>query len=146
MVEVNNLTGIGIEAGSIKRIAEKVLKGERGNKAEISIAFVNPAKIRQLNKKYRKKDGPTDVLSYTYSKGSGEIIICPQVVRGNAKKFGATFKKELTRVLIHGILHFLGYDHEKGWAKAKKMEKKEEHYISSVARNIPRGISHSLKY
>ena len=130
MIEANNLTGFKIDINFVKKIAGKVLKGERKNKAEISIAFVNPAKIRQLNKKYLKKNRPTDVLSYTYNKSLGEVVICPQQVKQNAKKFGETFKKELRRVLIHGILHFLGQDHEKRAAAAKKMEKKQNYYFN----------------
>jgi len=130
MIEANNLTGFKIDINFVKKIAGKVLKGERKNKAEISIAFVNPAKIRQLNKKYLKKNRPTDVLSYTYNKSLGEVVICPQQVKQNAKKFGETFKKELRRVLIHGILHFMSQDHEKRAAAAKKMEKKQNYYFN----------------
>ncbi len=129
MTEVNNLTRFRIDLKFVQKIVGKVLKGERKNKAEISIAFVNPAKIRQLNQKYRKKDRPTDVLSYTYNNASGEIVICPQEVKKNAKKFGQSFEKELARVLIHGILHLLGGDHEGSLAKAKKMEEKQNYFI-----------------
>ena len=113
---------------------------------ELSIALVGPAKIKKLNKEYRKKNKITDVLSFLYSseaKGeeermffdhndAGEIVICPQQVKKNAGKYNSTFKKELTRVLIHGILHLLGEDHETSKLKAKKMEEKEEYYLSQI--------------
>ena len=62
----------------------------------------------------------------------GEILICPQEVKKNAKKYGLTFKKELARVLIHGILHLFGYEHEENERSAEKMRKKEEIYFSKI--------------
>ncbi|MFH1036825.1 MAG: rRNA maturation RNase YbeY [Patescibacteria group bacterium] len=129
MMEINNLTRIRLDEKTLRKAAKEVLRGERKSKAELSVVFANPAKIRELNKKYRKKNCPTDVLTYIYDKSSGEIMICPQIVKKNAKEFGSTFKKEMIRVLTHGVLHFLGYDHEKGGQKAKKMKKKEELYL-----------------
>ena len=140
MIEVNNLTGFRANKDFLKKIAQKVLEGEssfakasedKGKKElELSIALVGSERIRKLNKKYRKKDRPTDVLSFTYNDKSGEIVICPQEVKKNTKKFGMNFKKELTRVLIHGILHLLGYDHEKSEQDYKKMERKENYYFN----------------
>lgn len=132
MIEVNNLTGFKVDKKFLKKLAQKVLASERKNKTELSIALVGPKRIKELNKKYRKKDKVTDVLSFTYNKSSGEIIICPQEVKKNSKKFNYTFKKELARVLIHGILHLLGYDHEGSEKEAEKMRKKEEYYFSKI--------------
>jgi len=140
MIEINNLTNNPVDEKFLKKVAKIVLKKEKKEKLYLSIAFVNKKRIRELNKKYRKKDRSTDVLSFTYNKG-GETVICPQEVKKNAKKFNSTFKKELARVLIHGILHLLGYNHEKlvGEAKprtrinsvrGKKMEEKENYYLN----------------
>jgi probable rRNA maturation factor len=68
------------------------------------------------------------VLSFAYSKQEGEIVLCSEIIRENAKKFNSTFKKELKRVLIHGVLHFFGYSHEEFKVKAKKMQEKENYY------------------
>lgn len=62
----------------------------------------------------------------------GEIIICPEVVKENAEKYGVPAKYEMTKVFVHGILHLLGYDHEKSKAKADEMEKKQEYYLSNL--------------
>jgi len=62
----------------------------------------------------------------------GEIVICLREVKKNARRFNSTFKKELVRVLIHGILHLLGYDHEKLEKEAEKMEEKENYYLSQI--------------
>ena len=131
MVEINNLTVFQIEGKFLKKIAKKVLTVENRKLTELSIALVEPKRIKDLNIKYRKKNKTTDVLSFLYD-GSGEVVICPEVVKKNAKKFCLTFKKELTRTLIHGILHLLGYDHEKSKVATKKMEKKENYYFSKI--------------
>ena len=110
MIEVNNLTKFRISERFFKKIAEDVLKKEK-TQLDLSIALVGSKEIKALNRKYRKKDRPTDVLSFQYD-NSGEIVICPEVVKANAKKYQSVFKKELTRVLIHGILHILGYNHQ----------------------------------
>lgn len=128
MIEINNLTTNPIEEKFLKKITKKVLEGEK-RKRDISIVFVGPERIRKLNKKYRKKNRTTDVLSFPYD-NSGEIVICLQEVKKNAKRFKLIFEKELARVLIHGILHLLGYDHEKNKINAKKMFKKENYYLA----------------
>ena len=112
MIEVNNLTGRKIEEKFLKGLAKKVLKGENREEMNLSVAFVDKKKIKELNKKYRKKDKVTDVLSF--GEELNEVVICPAVIKN---------KKELTEVLIHGILHILGHDH------GKLMEKKQNKYL-----------------
>jgi probable rRNA maturation factor len=136
MVEINNtsLKYRNIDKNFLKKVAEKILKKEHPGKiAELSVALVNPEEIRVLNKKYRKKDRPTDVLSFGDLKEEmPEIVICPEEVKKNAGESGESFKKELSRVLIHGILHLAGYDHEKAEKEAKKMFAKQEEYLSKL--------------
>ncbi len=143
MIEVNNLTRNKIDEDFLKRVAEKVLA--RRN-FDLSIALVDEKRIKELNKLYRKKNlaveedksssSPftaarvTDVLSFDYD-DSGEIVICLSQVKKNARNFNSTFKKELARVLIHGILHLLGFNHEKNEREADKMRKKEADYLFS---------------
>jgi len=121
MVEVNNLTGSRVNKRFLMGVAKKVLKREDKKMAELSIVIVGNGRMRELNKRYRKKDRATDVLSFQYG-NSGEVAICLNEVKKNAKKFKSTLNKELTRVLIHGILHVLGYSH-------KGMAKKESYYF-----------------
>ncbi len=139
MIEINNLTTVRINKKFLKEITQKVLKerlsfakvseGKEKKELDLSIALVCAARIKNLNQKYRKKNRPTDVLSF---EDINEIIICPEVVKENAKKFHSTFKKELVRVLIHGILHILGYDHEKGGKDVKIMEEKQNYYLKKI--------------
>lgn len=129
MIEINNLTSVFIDKKYLKKISEKVLRKEK-KKKDLSVALVESGQIKKLNKKYRKKNRPTDTLSFLYD-NYGEIIICPRQVKSNAKKYHSTFKKELSRVLIHGILHLVGYEHEKNPKKKKLMEKKENYYVQN---------------
>ncbi len=137
MIEINNLTTNPVDEGFLKKVAEKVLEGENKKNAELSVAFVGQGRIRELNKKYRGKNRATDVFSFP-GDGLGELVICLREVKKNAKKYKSTFEKELARVLIHGILHLLGYEHEKSGKKAKLMEEKEQDYLSKVG-EIGRG-------
>lgn len=109
------MTRAEIDEGFLKGVAKGVLMGENRKEVGLSIALVDRARIRELNKKYRQKDKITDVLSF--GDGLNEIVICPAVIKT---------KKELIRVLIHGILHILGYEH------SKLMRQKEEYYYGKV--------------
>ncbi len=131
MIEVNNLTPLsGVDEKFLKGVAKIVLKGENKKEAKLSVAFIGEGRIKELNKKYRGKNKATDVLSF--GEGLNEIVICYSEVKKNAKRYNSTFKKELAQVLIHGILHLLGYEHEKGEKEAKKMEKKQKYYLSQI--------------
>ena len=103
----------------INKIIEKILKKEGKSKASFSINFVGESKIKSLNKIYRKKDKVTDVISFALqddkrmgeSDELGDVFICPKQVKRQAKEFGVSYKEEMTRILVHGVLHLLGYDH-----------------------------------
>lgn len=133
MIEINNLTNFAVDKVLLTGVAKKVLKGENKGTENISIALVDEAEIKKLNKKYRGKNKSTDVLSFENDSkigfGLGEVIICLQEVKKNAKINHSTFKKELAKILTHGILHLLGYDHEKSEKEAIKMEKLEDSYL-----------------
>ena len=89
MIEINNLTKSRANKEFLKELAKKVLE-EENKKITLSIALVGPDRIRELNRKYRKRDKPTDVLSFQYD-GWGEVVICPEVVKKNAKQFQSTY-------------------------------------------------------
>ena len=135
-IEINNLTRFAVDKTFFVGVAKKVLKGENRGTENLSIAFVNTSKIQDLNKKYRKKDKPTDVLSFEKVLGfkgeMSEIIICPEVVKKQSKDLKVNLKKALTEVLIHGILHTLGYDHDISKLEEERMFKKQEYYLSKI--------------
>jgi len=133
-LEINNLTKFAADKKSFSQVAKIVLKGENKETAALSLAFVDEKEIQKLNKNFRKKNKPTDVLSFDLQEGDylGEIVICPEVVKDNAKKYGVAAKKEMLKVFAHGILHLLGYDHEKSKSQAEIMEQKQDLYLSKI--------------
>ena len=130
IVEITNLTNEKIDKAFLARVNSQTQKfiGRKKIK-DISVVFVNARKIQAINKKYRRQNKPTDVLSF---EEINEIFICPVVVRKQAKLFKNSFKAELTRVLIHGILHLAGFDHEKNKKEARKMKEMEDKIKSAI--------------
>lgn len=161
MLEIHNFTQNEIDEKMFRRVAEAVLKtvGIK-NKTEISLAIVGDGRMRKLNKMYRGSNRVTDVLAFgdksvlpylakafpRLKKGQelefieppdgvkrlGEVIICYPRAKKQARRLGHSLKKELTILLIHGILHLLGYDHEKGGAAEEEMKKMEAKALKEV--------------
>jgi probable rRNA maturation factor len=97
----------------------------------ISIVVVDNKTMQALNKQYREVNAVTDVLSFPYTETEGEIVLCyPQAVK-QAKEKQADLQQEIIWLVIHGILHVLGYDHETP-ADAKVMRPLERTIISHV--------------
>ena len=95
-----------------------------GKKYSLSIAFVSEKESQNINKKYRNKNKPTNILSFPLSKNVGEIILCEAIIKKEAKNFKKTFNQFLGFLVIHGMLHLKGMKH------GKMMEKAEEKYLS----------------
>jgi len=87
--------------------------------SEVSISFVTTDEIRALNRDFRSKDTPTDVLSFPVDEAFvtgigrplGDIVICKEVAEHQAKEYGHPIERELAFLVVHGMLHLLGYDH-----------------------------------
>jgi probable rRNA maturation factor len=132
-----------IDEGWVRRIARTVLKAERvAPPYEVSLVFTDSETVKQLNRDYRGVDEPTDVLAFYMlpQKGAdssfalppdgvtrlGEVIISyPQAVE-QAREQGHSPEKELALLIIHGILHLLGYDHEEPREEAKMRAREKE--------------------
>lgn len=128
--EINNLTKSKVDKKFLEKIAEKTLKIlslDFARDEKISIVLVGDAKIKALNKKYRKSNKVTDVLVFDY----GEIFICLPQARRQAKKLGNILKKELAILLIHAILHLAGYK-DKTKKDLNKMLKKQEEICQKI--------------
>ena len=96
-----------------------------GKEYSLSIAYVSPDKSREINKKYRGKDKPTNVLSFSLREDEGEIILCKSVIKKEAKDFGKTFEGFLGFLVIHGMLHLKGMKHSSTMDKAEKFYSKK---------------------
>lgn len=115
---------------------KNVMKHEKIKNANFSIVFVSNEKIQELNKNYRNIDRITDVLSFAFEDNEdivynntrflGEIFICIPRMKEQAKEYGHSETRELAFLLVHGLLHLLGYDHTKGEKEEKEMFELQE--------------------
>jgi len=117
-----------LENFALRSLRELKLKPD-----SLAIAFVTDLEIARLNKTYRRKSRPTDVLSFPAPRPSkqkernrfiGDIAIAPAVARRYAKKNGRTLENEICILILHGILHLLGYDHETDRGQMDRIENK----------------------
>lgn len=95
----------------VPRIFRDIAKEALGDDYELSVAFISPKKMARLNKIYRGKDAPTDILSFPLGKNEGEIYICPSEARREAKRFDRSYSNFLPFLFIHGCVHLKGHDH-----------------------------------
>ena len=130
----------------IRRACNAVLEYENfEGPAEISVTFVDNEQIHELNREYRGKDMPTDVLSFpmgengvydenhnTGAKILGDIVISVPKALEQAKRYGHSFEREMGYLTAHSMLHLLGYDHENGGIERVRMREKEENVMSML--------------
>ena len=106
---------------------------------QISLVFVSLGFIQELNKKFRNKNQPTDILSFEGSGEDwdlGELVICGPKVQSQAKEHGLSEREELGYLLIHGVLHLLGYDHGRGDPKAEEMFLLQDKLFETLSQGI----------
>ena len=135
MTELLNINKRGLVADfSWLGILEKIIKTDFKLKKQISIALLSDKEIRDLNRVYRKKNKVTDVLSFNLDSDQvlGEVLICLTQARRQAKAKKNTYRDELQLLTVHGILHLLGYDHEKSLAEEKKQEMAEQTILARL--------------
>lgn len=140
-----------VRKSSFTHLAQRILTAVGEANAELSVELVGDARIRRLNRDYRRQDRATDVLAFPIreavlpqGKGPatnmlGDVVISlPTAVR-QAREVGRSIDVELATLLIHGMLHLCGYDHERGPREAARMSRRERallHLISPVPRLI----------
>ncbi|MBF8436024.1 rRNA maturation RNase YbeY [Halanaerobiaceae bacterium Z-7014] len=111
----------------LKELADNLLLDKSINDAEISITFVGNSKIKELNKTYRDKDEVTDVLSFPIDEELlGEVIISLPRALEQAKDYGHSLRREVGFLMVHGLLHILGYNHKSDADKAEMRKAEEE--------------------
>jgi probable rRNA maturation factor len=115
---------------------EKIKEDILGKDYSLSVAFVSEKKIRELNKRYRNIDKPTNILSFALYKDEGEIVLCKSVIRKELKKFGRTFSQLVGYLVIHGMLHLKGMTH------SSRMERAETKYDQKYFYRDRYGIHH----
>jgi len=106
---------------------------------ELSILFTGDERIAELNSRYLEREGPTNVLAFPMSGGEspeiesdllGDVVISVDTALRESKETGEPVEYTVDRLLIHGILHLLGYDHEKSAAEALRMENEEKRLLA----------------
>lgn len=142
----------GIRKKDIERTARKVLELLNCRETELSILLVDDEEIRAINKEYRKIDSVTDVIAFAMREGEfghmnedllGDVVISMDTARRQAGEAGRDVRYEVRFLLIHGILHLLGYDHIDDGLEKKKMEKKEKEILKRLSMMLPlRGEQH----
>jgi len=149
-MEINVLVDEGFEgcpeASWLRSVVEQVLIAQGvGSDVELGLVITSQERVQQLNKSYRGKDEPTDVLAFYMTSAAGEafvappdgvrhlgevIISYPQAVI-QAKEHQHSIKKELAILIIHGVLHLLGYDHEEPELE-RRMRGREADILSQI--------------
>lgn len=127
---------VRVSSNALKRLAEQVLREEGRKKETVSITFVDDRYIQQLNRIYLQKDRPTDVLAFPIDEpGSpsccsevilGDIYVSLDRAREQSGAYGVPFHSEVSRLMLHGLYHLLGYSHE------EMAPLVEDHVVSAV--------------
>jgi probable rRNA maturation factor len=130
---------VPLDYARLKECARTVLTGEGIREAKATLAFVDDATIAGLNKRFLDHDGPTDVITFTYSrpkakKLEGEVVIGVEVAQREAAERGHEVNTELCLYVIHGCLHLCGYDDQSS-RDAADMRRKERDYLRKL--NLP---------
>lgn len=136
----------------VKKIARSILQelDFAGSELELSLCLTDDQGIRELNRQYRGKDKATDVLSFPMDEDEfedgqcaaggrvlGDVMISVETARVQAGTFGVEFYPEMARLLTHGILHLLGYDHVNGGRQAAKMKREELRIMDALDADLP---------
>lgn len=114
----------------IKRKLPRAVRIKLSRKVEI--IFLAPKDSCELNRKFFKKSVPANVLSFRYGSDYGEILVCPEIIRREAKKQGNAYKYQFAWMILHGMIHLAGMHHEGSREKAKRVEKLEERVLGAL--------------
>ena len=120
MIEIINRSSARAPRQFIEKWCQSIFKELHKEKVKIpnahslTVAFVDLSEMKRINREFRKKNKPTDILSFEAlePESFGELVLCPQVLKSQAKEHQLSYREEVGYMLIHGILHLLGYDHE----------------------------------
>ena len=128
---------VAFAAARVEAIARATLASERVRDAMLSITFLSNAAIARLNAKHLGHRGATDVISFGFRGAGrhapliGDIYIAPAVARANARVLGVPVREELARLVVHGTLHVLGYEHPEADARTSSpMWKRQERLLA----------------
>jgi probable rRNA maturation factor len=134
-----------LRQAEIERVARRILAGAGQGQADLSLLFVGDRRMRRLNRTFRRRDSSTDVLAFPMRDNTGKpvsrllgdvVISLPQAFR-QARANGVSPDREVAALLIHGVLHLAGYDHERSLREAERMRRKEQVIMRALGRVPP---------
>ncbi|WP_074669585.1 rRNA maturation RNase YbeY [Geoalkalibacter ferrihydriticus] len=130
----------------LRKVAQRILNALECPDGELSVLIVDDEQIREFNRDYLGKDRPTNVISFAMQEGEGagvapqllgDVLISAETAARDAAEADQPFESELYFLLLHGMLHLRGYDHERGTAdQAREMECREQEIFSVVRREF----------
>jgi probable rRNA maturation factor len=139
----NRQKRLKIKKLNLRRVARRILSVSGCPDAELSVLIVDDAEIRTINRDYLGRDKATNVISFAMQEGEGagvqpgllgDVVISADTAERDAFEASISFESELYFLLLHGILHLLGYDHERGTkAEAMRMEAREREIFALLA-------------
>ena len=151
MYYVENETEEKVDLKEVRAILKKIVS-YYGEKRDFSVTFVTDREIQELNKEYREIDAPTDILTFRLddtpsfpisfededvdflnNEEMGDIFISLDTMRRNAEEFGVREEEELSRLLLHGILHLRGLDHKTNDFEKEEMLKEQEDVLAKLS-------------
>jgi probable rRNA maturation factor len=130
---VSNRQSLAVDEPGLVRLARECLAGEGIERSELSVSFVTASEIAELHRTYMDEDGPTDVLSFPLDEGDldeegvrllGDVVVAPEVA---ARNNPGDPSAEMRLLLVHGILHLLGHDHEDEGDRVRMWEIQERY-------------------
>lgn len=150
-------TAIGVSADGVRiamsrarvaDIARSVLQSEGVRDALLSVTFVSKDAIRALNRAHLRRDDVTDVIAFSFRRAGsaapivGDVYIAPEVARASARASDIPVRQELVRLIVHGTLHVLGYDHPTTDGRTRSaMWRKQERLVARLAQRNGSGAS-----
>jgi len=134
----------GVRAAAVRSDARRLLAALHETRAELTVSLVSDAEIQRLNRADRGMDRPTDVLAYALREGPrapgdewalGDVVISVDTATRQARHRGVSTADEVRALLIHGLLHLLGFDHERSPAQARRMKARERQLHTVLAKD-----------
>lgn len=142
----NRQRKVVVDCGRLRQVADFVLESLGMLEAELSVLLVSDRRMQQLNRQYLGRNRPTDVLAFAQRDGGGErlhpaclgdVVISAETAEEQAAREGAHVNQELDLLLVHGILHLIGYEHTGVHEEAVAMGKKQRELVRSIRKRFP---------
>ncbi|MFH2128115.1 MAG: rRNA maturation RNase YbeY [Pseudomonadota bacterium] len=138
----NSWEGGELPAGLVERVERVLALAGQPPEAELSLVICGDEEIAAINQQWLNREGPTNVISFAQNEGDGpalnpeilgDVVVSADTARREAAEHGLDSDEHLIRLIIHGILHILGYEHEQGGEPARLMEDKTEELLTASA-------------